>query len=207
MIEKDEYTTVDDSFTYEIDKIKNSRFIANVFMVNNRDCVGIALDKIKKKYHNARHNCFAYLIKQNNKIDFRSSDDGEPQGTAGKPILNCLEGSGLFNILVVVTRYFGGTKLGTGGLIKAYSEAAKEVLEKAPKQVVEIKKTLTFSYKYDYTNLVMSMLNQYEAQKQTEKYGDTIQLTITINKAFVSKFISEILERSNGRIEGVVIND
>lgn len=205
LVDKIQYTTIKEPLTFEIEKIKGSRFIGHIFKVDSRNHVEEHLETIRKKYYDARHNCFAYLIDDKNQNDFRYSDDGEPSGTGGKPIYNFLEGSGIINCLIVVTRYFGGTKLGTGGLIKAYGEAAKAVLDRALKEVVEIKDLLLFSYDYDYTNLVMSILNEYEAKKITETYGDSATLTIELNKAYTVSFLKEIKERSNGRIDEVKI--
>ena len=101
---------------------KKSRFIANLIYIEDEE-------DIKKKYHDARHNCFAYRVLSGDIIIQRSSDDGEPSGTAGAPILNILEKNNIANVLVVVTRYFGGVLLGTGGLVKAYSDATLKALE------------------------------------------------------------------------------
>lgn len=108
---------------------KKSKFIANLYYVNSLVEIEEKLKNIKKKYYDARHNCYAYRIVENESIIERSSDDGEPSGTAGAPMLNILKKMELVNVLVVVTRYFGGILLGTGGLVKAYSEATKKALE------------------------------------------------------------------------------
>lgn len=110
---------------------KKSKFIANIFYVKNTEEAEQKLAEIKKKYHDARHNCYAYRIQKNNEILEKSSDDGEPSGTAGQPMLNLLAKAEMVNVLAVVTRYFGGILLGTGGLVRAYTEATKEALEKA----------------------------------------------------------------------------
>lgn len=108
---------------------KKSKFIANLYYVNSLVEIEEKLKNIKKKYYDARHNCYAYRIVEDESIIERSSDDGEPSGTAGAPMLNILKKMELVNVLVVVTRYFGGILLGTGGLVKAYSEATKKALE------------------------------------------------------------------------------
>ena len=104
---------------------KKSRFIAQVEVVSSEEEAYAFIEKIKKKHYDARHNCFAFSIGDEMPL-LRFSDDGEPQGTAGKPILEVINGSEIHNICVVVTRYFGGTLLGTGGLVRAYTEACKE---------------------------------------------------------------------------------
>ena len=106
---------------------KKSRFIGMTFKVDNEEQVAAILEAVRKKYWDARHNCHAFVIGENNEIT-RCSDDGEPSGTAGKPILEVITGAGVHNCLVVVTRYFGGTLLGTGGLVRAYTKAAKDSL-------------------------------------------------------------------------------
>lgn len=113
--------------TGEIEE-KKSRFIAHVYHVGSEEEAEQYINAVKKKYWDARHNCFAYIIGEKGQIQ-RFSDDGEPQGTAGKPILDIISTSGLVNCLIVVTRYFGGVLLGTGGLIRAYQAASKAGLD------------------------------------------------------------------------------
>lgn len=110
---------------------KKSKFIANLFYVQSQEEVEEKIKEIRKKYHDARHHCFAYCIMTEEGIIKRASDDGEPSGTAGMPMLNILLKQELVNVLIVVTRYFGGILLGTGGLVKAYSEATIASIEKA----------------------------------------------------------------------------
>ena len=118
------YSTVCGYGTGEIVE-KKSRFIAEVFPVDSEEDVSAQIEKIKKQYWDARHHCWAYVIGRNPGTE-RMSDDGEPAGTAGKPILEVIRGKGLTDVLIVVTRYFGGTLLGTGGLVRAYTQAAVE---------------------------------------------------------------------------------
>lgn len=110
---------------------KKSKFIANVFYVESKEEAEEIIKKVNKQYHDARHNCYAYRVITSDGIIEKSSDDGEPSGTAGAPMLTILSKNDLANILVIVTRYFGGILLGTGGLVKAYSEACSLGLEKA----------------------------------------------------------------------------
>ena len=112
---------------------KKSKFISNIFYINNVAEAEEIIKKVKKKYYDAKHNCIAYRVIEEGKIIERSSDDGEPSGTAGAPMLSILQKNNLCNILVVVTRYFGGILLGTGGLVSCYSQATLDGLEKAPK--------------------------------------------------------------------------
>ena len=122
--------TIKENVTAQIVE-KKSKFIANIFYVKTVEEAEQKLAEIRKKYHDARHNCYAYRIQKSNEIVEKSSDDGEPSGTAGQPMLNLLAKSEMVNVLAVVTRYFGGILLGTGGLVRAYTEATKEALESA----------------------------------------------------------------------------
>lgn len=124
---QEEYKTVYRGGEGEIVE-KKSRFIATVRTVHSEEEVLAFIEEVKKKYWDARHNCFAYVIGVTNPT-LRCSDDGEPAGTAGKPMLDVLTGEGLYDTAVVVTRYFGGTLLGTGGLVRAYQGAVKEGLQ------------------------------------------------------------------------------
>lgn len=129
---------------------KKSRFIATLFYVNS---VGEAEEKIKiikKRYYDAKHNCFAYIVNDDKVFIKKSSDDGEPSGTAGAPMIEILEKQGLANLLIVVTRYFGGILLGTGGLVRAYSDSLKKALEKA--NIVELEQGFELDVELDYSN-------------------------------------------------------
>lgn len=130
---------------------KKSKFIANIFRVESIFDAEEKIKIIKKKYHDARHNCVAYRVAENSQIVEKSSDDGEPSGTAGGPMLNILQKNNLCNIVVIVTRYFGGILLGTGGLVRAYSEATQKVIEKC----INVYKVdgIEMEIKIDYSNL------------------------------------------------------
>lgn len=129
---------------------KKSRFIANLFYV---DSVEEAEEKIKitkKRYYDAKHNCFAYIVNDDKVFIKKSSDDGEPSGTAGAPMVEIIEKQGLANLLIVVTRYFGGILLGTGGLVRAYSDSLKKALEKAT--IVELEQGFELDVELEYSN-------------------------------------------------------
>ena len=125
------YNTIENEETSEILE-KKSKFIANIMYIDKVEEAEAKLEEIRKKYYDARHNCYAYRVIDSNKsIIDRSSDDGEPSGTAGSPMLNILKKEELCNVLVVVTRYIGGILLGTGGLVRAYSQATQDVIHKS----------------------------------------------------------------------------
>lgn len=141
-------TIVDNSKSEIVEK--KSRFIANIFYVENVENAEEIIKQIKRKYHDAKHNCMAYRIATNENVVEKSSDDGEPSGTAGAPILTMLKKNDLCNVLVVVTRYFGGILLGTGGLVRAYTDATLKAIENS-KKVCRVK-GLEFKCEIDYKN-------------------------------------------------------
>ena len=131
--------------------VKKSKFICNLIKVESQEEAEEHIKKIKKKYYDARHNCVAYRVIEDEQVVEKSSDDGEPSGTAGGPILNILQKNNFGNILVVVTRYFGGILLGTGGLVRAYSDATLDAIDAAEK--VEICVGIEAEIELDYNNL------------------------------------------------------
>ena len=129
---------------------KKSRFIATIFYVNSVEEAEEKIKIIKKRYYDAKHNCFAYIVNDDKVFIKKSSDDGEPSGTAGAPMVEILEKQGLANLLIVVTRYFGGILLGTGGLVRAYSDSLKKALEKAT--IVELEQGFELDVELVYSN-------------------------------------------------------
>lgn len=127
-----EYITIKENAETKIIE-KKSKFIANLFYVENISQAEIKIKEIRKKYFDAKHHCFAYRILENEMIIEKSSDDGEPSGTAGQPMLSILKNNNLVNVIIIVTRYFGGILLGTGGLVKAYSESLLEAIKETTK--------------------------------------------------------------------------
>jgi uncharacterized YigZ family protein len=125
-----EYYSILENCEYELVE-KKSRFISNLIYVETEEEAKQKINEIKKKFHDAKHNVFAYRVFENGRIIDKYSDDGEPSGTAGRPMLAVLKGSGLTNVIVTAARWFGGTKLGTGGLVRAYSDCARLALENA----------------------------------------------------------------------------
>ena len=205
-MKKTTYKTIKENSQYEIDKIKGSRFIGTLIKISSRDKAEQELEVIRKKYYNATHNCFAYIVGTETDQVSRFGDDGEMSGTAGKPMMLVMESSEITNALLIVTRYYGGTKLGTGGLIKAYTSSAKETLANCNIIDVEIKEEVEFSYIYDNTSMVMNLINRYEADIVEEKYGDNANMRVKINKGFKQNFIEEIFDKSNGKIKVTEVN-
>ena len=145
----EKFKTIEGKVTAEVEE-KKSRFIANLFYVESLEEAENCLKQIKKKYYDARHNCYAYVVKEENIIK-KSSDDGEPSGTAGSPILNVIERNNLCNVIIIVTRYFGGILLGTGGLVRAYTEAATNAVNQA--KIVEQEKGLEVEFEVSYADI------------------------------------------------------
>lgn len=141
------FKTIKQDVTAEIIE-KKSRFIANIFYVQDVIQAEEIIKNIKKKFYDARHNCYAFCVLTKDGIVKKSSDDGEPSGTAGAPILNIIEKNGLCNVLIVVTRYFGGILLGTGGLVRAYSQSAVKALESVDLVIEEKGMVLMLEIKY-----------------------------------------------------------
>ena len=170
---------------------KKSKFIANIFQVKSVEEAEERIKLIKKKYHDARHNCVAYRVFENDKVFEKSSDDGEPSGTAGGPMLNILQKNNLCNVVVIVTRYFGGILLGTGGLVRAYSDAAQKAIEKGIK-VYKVK-GVEFEIKLDYSNLEIfkHYCKNNDIKITNIEYGEDIKLIIEMEKTRKNIFLED----------------
>lgn len=151
-------------------KEKGSKFISFAYQVNSIDEVKEKLDVLKKEYYDARHHCYAHMIRDGVHQLIRANDDGEPNHSAGDPILGQIRSFDLSNTLVVVVRYFGGTKLGVSGLINAYKTAAEDALQKADVEVVEIKQAFQVTYEYEKTSDVMRIVNDFGVEITNQEY-------------------------------------
>lgn len=170
---------------------KKSKFIANVFYVETVEEAEQKIKEIKKKYYDARHNCFAYSIFSKDGVINRFSDDGEPSGTAGAPMLNILNFKNLSNVLVVVTRYFGGILLGTGGLLRAYTGAVQEAL----KNTTEIERMLGLEVICDVEYSDLEKFKYYLKQNDINianiEYSELISVTLQITQDKLDKLESQ----------------
>lgn len=177
---------------------KKSRFIATCTPVHSEEEALEFIEAVRKKYWDARHHCFAYVLGEKNEL-VRCSDDGEPQGTAGKPILNVLMGSEVHDTLIVVTRYFGGVLLGTGGLVRAYSEAAKEGL--ASSVIITKMYGVKLEIQTDYTGLgkIQYILGQRGIQILESEYTDAVRLEVLLEEEVKNQVCAEITEGTNGQ--------
>ncbi|MBX3044947.1 MAG: YigZ family protein [Candidatus Kapabacteria bacterium] len=198
----DKYYTIAEPANAEI-KIKGSAFIANAFHASDINSAGETVKEIRAKYFDASHNCFAYRIGFDGN-EYRASDDGEPSGTAGKPILFMINKYELSDILVVVTRYFGGTKLGVGGLVRAYSDSAEAVLQIVNRKIIHRTRKFYIRLNYEDVSMVKKLIER-QAVSFDENYTDVVEFTVNILLSEADKFIGLIYSQTNGRIEPVEI--
>lgn len=183
-----EFTTINNNSTAEIVE-KKSKFIANAFYIENKEEAEEILKEMRKKYNDARHNCYAYRVINEGAIFEKCSDDGEPSGTAGAPMINILQKNNLCNVLVVVTRYFGGILLGTGGLVRAYSEATNRSLELTEKVNMEEGYTLEVSLEYKDLELFKYYCKNANINIIKTDYGKEINLLIELNTKQEEEFM------------------
>ncbi len=180
--------------------VKNSRFISEAFPVETQAQAREKLHEIKQKYFDATHVVHAFSVGLNSET-FGMSDDGEPSGTAGRPVLDVLKGSGITNILITVTRYFGGTLLGTGGLVHAYSESAKEVLSVCKAEPYIEKTLFSFSCGYDLYQAVKHLFKEFNIFNLTEDFGTDISIHGEIFLSEKNSLIEQIKNISKGTVK------
>ncbi len=179
---------------------RKSRFIGHALPISSEDEAVTLIDQIKRKYWDARHNCYAYVTGENGEIS-RCSDDGEPSGTAGRPILECINGAGLKGVLVVVTRYFGGTLLGTGGLVRAYTQATQAALNNA--QIRHMRRGCRLSVKTDYNGAekIRRSLEVPDVRIEDTQYTDIVTMTVVASGEALEQTLDTITQVSAGRAE------
>lgn len=177
---------------------KKSRFIAQIFPIETEEQALELLARVRKKHYDARHNCFAYVLGENNETE-RCSDDGEPSGTAGRPMLDILTGEGIHDALAIVTRYFGGTLLGTGGLVRAYSAALKEGLANCG--IVQKCRGYCMTVVTDYNNLgkIQHIAAGMELVEERSEYGEKVTIAYTVPEERAGEFEREVTDRTGGR--------
>ncbi len=179
---------------------KKSRFIAHMKHCETAQEAESFIDEMKKKYWDARHNCSAFIIGNNAELT-RCSDDGEPSGTAGRPMLEVLLGSGIRNVCVVVTRYFGGVLLGTGGLVRAYSQSVKDTIEHASLGVLVQGEKLLIETDYNGVGKILYLLGKYGLEPLQSEYGEQVNITVQVPNTEAEKLKKEVTETTNGRAE------
>ncbi|NQY05783.1 MAG: YigZ family protein [Flavobacteriaceae bacterium] len=193
---KDTYKTIEKAFAGDLFKDRGSKFFGYAFPITSEEDVKIQIEELKKEHHTARHWCYAWQL-GTEKIRYRANDDGEPSNSAGQPIYGQIQSFDVTNVLLVVVRYFGGTKLGVGGLINAYRTGAQLALENA----TIIEKTIDFHYQliFDYPlmNKVMRIIKEHDLRIINQKLELHCEYTLAIRKKDASRFF-EIFENLYG---------
>jgi uncharacterized YigZ family protein len=181
-------------------KDKGSKFFGYAFPILNEEDVRFYLENIKAEHPKARHACYAYKLGID-ETNFRANDDGEPSGSAGRPILNTITSFELTDILVIVIRYFGGTLLGVPGLINAYKEATREALSVTEIQTKTINSLVKISYDFDQTNAVMQMVRKFELTVKEQTYESRCGIILDVRNSYIEKIKEELKEYWSLEIE------
>lgn len=179
--------------------IEKSRFLSYCNHVTSEEEARAFIAEIRSLHPTATHNCYAFIADKTGNMQ-RFSDDGEPQGTAGMPILDVIKNKGLYETAVVVTRYFGGIKLGAGGLVRAYSSACAEVLDKAEICLWQTCVEICISVDYPQIDTVLKFFSESDCIVKDSAYVDKVKYTVTVKKTAEHNFISSLIDRLLGRV-------
>jgi uncharacterized YigZ family protein len=183
-------------------KDRGSRFLSFAYPVENLDQIREILGSLRKEYHDARHHCYAYRLGPGD-TNYRVNDDGEPNNSAGKPILGQIQSYQLTNVLIVVIRYFGGTLLGVGGLIQAYKTAAKEAVENGTIIEKYFQARLTIEFLYPEMNEVLKILKDHKADITRREFGEKCLITASVRQG-VEKLVTDLLRNiENTQVQAV----
>jgi len=193
------YYTIKNEKSTEI-KVKGSKFIGYIKSVNSTDQAEKYIEFISSKNYNATHNCTAYKIGIGDKAIYRYNDDGEPSGTGGRPILDAIEVQQLTNIVGVVTRYFGGTKLGTGGLSRAYRNCIEQTILRAGKRKIYITDILSVNFSYELTGIIMELVEKFNCKIISKKYGTDTTIKLKIKKSQSEQFKQLLFHNTGAKI-------
>jgi uncharacterized YigZ family protein len=185
--------------------VVNSRFIASAAPAFTVDEARAFIDRVREEYDDASHNVPAFVIGRGSSVTAHCTDDGEPSGTAGRPALAVLQGSGIGDVVVVVTRYFGGTKLGTGGLVRAYGDAVREVLKVLPLAEKVPTQTLMLAVPYSLFERIRLLVEAHHGEMLDETFGADVTVTVRFAREDVAPFQDAVQELSAGRIEALVM--
>ena len=186
-------------------RVSNSRFIATIAPAFTVQEARDLIIKLKERFSDASHNVPAFVIGHDAAVTSHCSDDGEPSGTAGKPALAVLQGSGLGDAVVVVTRYFGGTKLGKGGLVRAYGDAVREVLDIVPLAEKAATHTVRFAVPYNLLERAYLLIEEYRGELQDREFAADVTLTAMFRMDDYEALSAAVEEMSHGRIQGEII--
>ncbi|MDD4248386.1 MAG: IMPACT family protein [Methanosarcina sp.] len=181
-------------------EFKNSRFIGYARHVKDENEAKAFINEIKEMHRDANHNVSAYFVKEEGSFSLKYDDDGEPAGSSGKPVFKVIESKGLYNTAVVVTRYFGGIKLGFGGLSRAYRETAISAIEEAG--TVEVFEEVRFRIRFGYPEIqkIKNLIEEH-GKVEDEKYSDTVEFIFNIRKIFEDKFIENLAKLTRNKVE------
>lgn len=181
---------------------KKSRFIGRVWLVETEEEALVKIQEMKKQHYDATHNCWAYIIKDG---AVRFSDDGEPGGTAGMPMLQVLQREGLYNIVCVVTRYFGGILLGAGGLVRAYTKGAKIAVDAAGKSMKRVWTALYVPCPYSFYERVKLEVEAFGGILRSTEFGAEVELEILLPEVQTAPFLARLTDMTSGTVEGMEI--
>lgn len=177
---------------------KNSTFIGLIAPVSGEEQALQVIEGVRRRYHDAKHHVYAYLLREEQIA--RYSDDGEPQGTAGLPILELLKKEQLTDVVVVVTRYFGGTLLGTGGLLRAYTRAAKDAIDHAHKVTMVQMRMVTAIVSYHDHKKILSVFERFDVLTDRTDYSDEVEVSVCVDSGQTEDFSRELTEATSGRV-------
>ena len=181
---------------------KRSRFIGHIFPVETEEEALEKIQQLKKKYYDATHNCWAYVIRGG---AMRFSDDGEPGGTAGNPMMQVLQREGINNVVCIVTRYFGGVLLGAGGLVRAYTKGAKIAIDAAGKSMKRVWTVLYLPCPYTYYERVKLEIAAFDGILRDTQFGAEVEMEILLAAAKTQPFLDRITDMTAGTVEGMEI--
>lgn len=181
--------------------VKGSRFIATVRKVVTEDEARQVIDEVTKEFHDATHNCYAWKVGHGKKQRYRFADAGEPNNTAGLPIFKAIEARNLSNVIVIVTRYFGGVKLGTGGLIRAYGKMAMDALKECSVEKSYQFETVVFKTGFEFVSVIHNIIATFKATLKDSSYGDNVVFTVDIRASKLKDFLTKLKDGTNGQIK------
>ena len=185
--------------------IKKSKFLVTASPISTTEEARAFISDIKKKYSDATHNVSAFVIGSGNSVISGCSDDGEPPGTAGKPMLTALTGSIFTNIVIVSTRWFGGIKLGTGGLVKAYSEGVFQIIPLLKKSIITSVDKVDLLLSYSFYDSILSFIGKFGTELESSDFSENVKLTCVVKSEKLDKFKKELVNLTNGKISFEII--
>ena len=182
-------------------RFSNSRFIGTVSCAASVDDAKAFVDTRRRRHPDASHHVYAFAIGFGASVTHGMSDDGEPSGTAGRPVLAVVKGSGLGDLAVVITRYFGGTKLGTGGLVRAYTATAQQVLQQTPRLMKRELVAVTFCVSYEVYEPCKKALLEHDGEVETEEFAEAVTLTVKVQMSELDRLRQQIRDLTSGQVD------